>query len=65
MPRNGHDKPFCTKAIMIIDNFIRAIGDNDKSQFLKSISVIDKCGGKFSRCLTKFFFVSQNAEMFF
>ena len=63
---NGHDKPFCTKAITIIDNFKNALGDTDKSQFHKAISVIDKltpinfsdkCCGKFSKCSTKFFFL--------
>ena len=63
---DGHDKPFCTKAITIIDNFENALGDTDKSQVLKAISVIDqllpinfsdKCCGKFSVCLTKFFFL--------
>ena len=64
MPSDGHDKPFCTKAITIIDNFKKVLGDTDKYQFLKVISVIDKlspinisdeCCGKFSMCLTKFF----------
>ena len=70
---DGHDKPFCTKAITIIDNFKKALGDTDKSQFLKAISVIDKlspinfsdkCCGKFSMCLTKFFVVSRIAKIF-
>ena len=26
---DGHDKPFCTKAITIIDNFKNALGDTD------------------------------------
>ena len=61
---DGHDKPFCTKAITIIDNFKKALGDTDKSQFFKAISVIDKlspinfsdkCCGKFAMRLTKFF----------
>ena len=26
---DGHDKPFCTKAITIIDNFKKALGDTD------------------------------------
>ena len=39
---DGHDKPFCTKAMTIIDNFKNALGDTDKSQFRKAISVIDK-----------------------
>ena len=73
---DGHDKPFCTKAITIIDNFKkpRAIPIIDKFQFFKAISIIDKlspinfsdkCCGKFSMCLTKFFFVSRIAKMFF
>ena len=37
---DGHDKPFCTKAITIVDNFKKALGDTDKSQFLKAISII-------------------------
>ena len=46
----------------------------DKSQFLEAISIIDKlslihfsdkCCGKFSMCLTKFFFVNRIAKMFF
>ena len=63
---DGHDKPFCTKAITIIDNFKKpwAILIIDKSQFLKAISIIDKlspinfsdkCCGEFLMCLTKFF----------
>ena len=36
---DGHDKPFCTKAIKIIDIFKKALGDTDKSQFLKAISI--------------------------
>ena len=70
---DGHDKPFCTKAITIINNFKKALGDTDKSPFLKAISVIvkllpinfcDKCCGKFSMRLTKFFFfVSQIANL--
>ena len=41
---DGHDKPFCTKAITIIDNFKKpwAIPIIDKSQFLKAIWIIDK-----------------------
>ena len=39
---DGHDKPFCTTAITIIDNFKNALGNTDKSQFLKAILVIDK-----------------------
>ena len=39
---DGHDKPFCTKAITIIDSFKQAFGDTDKSQFFKAISVIDE-----------------------
>ena len=44
MPPNNdeHDKSFCIKAITIIDNFKKALGDIDKSQFLEAISVIDK-----------------------
>ena len=66
--RDGHDKPFCSKAITIIDIFKKAVGDNDKSHFLTAKSVIDKlspinfsdkCCGKFSMCLTKFCFVSH------
>ena len=26
---DGHDKPFCIKAITIIDNFKKALGDTD------------------------------------
>ena len=60
---DGHDKPFCTKAITIINNFKKAFGDIDKSQFFKAISVIDKlspmnfsnkCCDKFLMRLTKF-----------
>ena len=29
MCSDGHDKPFCTKAITIIDNFKKALGDTD------------------------------------
>ena len=74
MVSDGHDKPFCTTAITIIDNFKKALGDIDKSQFLEAISIIDKlspinfsdkCCGKFSMCLTKFFFVSRIAKIFF
>ena len=63
---DGHDKPFCIKAITIIDNFKKALGDTDKSQFLKAISIIDKlspinfsdkCCSKFSMSLMKFFFL--------
>ena len=70
---DGDDKPFCTKAITIVDNFKKALVDTDKSQFLKAISVIDKlllinsfdkCCGKFLMCLTKFFFVNQIAKCF-
>ena len=39
---DGRDKPFCAKAMTIIDNFKNALGDTDKSQFLKAISVIEK-----------------------
>ena len=61
---DGHEKRFCTKAITIIHT----------SQFLKAISAIDKSSptnfydkscGKFSMCLTKFFFlVSQITKVF-
>ena len=27
---DGHDKPFCTTAITIIDDFKKALGDTDK-----------------------------------
>ena len=30
---DGHDKPFCIEAITKIDNFKKAFGDTDKSQF--------------------------------
>ena len=30
-PSDGHDKPFCTKAITIIDNFKKALGDTDNT----------------------------------
>ena len=39
---DGHDKPYSTTAITIIDNFIIAQGDTDKSQFLTAKLVIDK-----------------------
>ena len=41
---DGHDKPFCTKAITIwiISKMLRAIPIIDKSQFFKAISVVDK-----------------------
>ena len=74
MPSDGHDKPFCIKAIVIIDNFKKAIPIIDKTQFLKAISVIDKlssiifsdkCYGKFSIRLTKFFFVSHYCKNIF
>ena len=29
---DGHDKPFCTKAITIIDNFKKVLGDTDNGQ---------------------------------
>ena len=77
MVSDGHDKPFCTKAITIIDNFKKTLGNRlpiiDKSQFLEAISIIDKLSpmnfsdkrcGIFSMCLTKFFFVSQIVKMF-
>ena len=65
----GHNKPFCTKAITITDNFKKAQGETDKPQLFKAISVIyiffahefsDKCCGKFSMCLTNFFFCKSN-----
>ena len=28
-PSDGHDKPFCTKAITIVDGFKNALGDTD------------------------------------
>ena len=31
---DGHDKPYCTKAIKIIDNFNIALGDTDNLNFL-------------------------------
>ena len=73
---DGQNKPFCTKAITIIDNFNKAMSDNDidKSQFLKAITAIDKlspinfsdrCGGIFSMCLTMYFFVSHIAKVVF
>ena len=74
----GHDKPFCTTTITIIDNFKKALGDIDNqyistSQFLQAILVIDKLSpinfsdkycGKFLMCLTKFYFINQIAKMF-
>ena len=42
MSSDGYDKPFCAEAITIIDNFKKALGDTDKSKFLKAIAVIDK-----------------------
>ena len=71
---DGHDKLFCTKVITIIDNFKKALGESDKSQFLKAISVIDKlspmnfsdkCRGKFSMRLTKFSFCKSNCKNLF
>ena len=70
-----HDKPFYTKAITIIDNFKKALGDTiiDKSQFFKAISVIDKlspinfsdeCCDKFLIILTKFFCKSHCKNVF-
>ena len=53
-----------TKAVTIIDNCEKALGDTDKSQFFKAMSVIDKlspinfsdkCCRKFAIRLTKFF----------
>ena len=38
-PGDGHDKPFSTKAITIIDNFKKVLGDTDKSQFFRAISI--------------------------
>ena len=29
-PSDGHDKPFCAKALTIIDNFKNALSDTDK-----------------------------------
>ena len=29
VPSDGHDKPFCTAAVTIIDNFKKALGDTD------------------------------------
>ena len=66
---DGYDKPFCTTAITIIDNFKNALGDINKSQFRKAISAIDelspidfsdKCCGKFLTCWTKFFSCTSN-----
>ena len=41
-----HDIPFCTKAVTIVDNFKKALGDSLpiilNFHFLKAISVIDK-----------------------
>ena len=76
MSSDRHDKPFCTKAITISDTSKKpwAIPIIVKSQFLKAISVIDKlspinfsdkCCGKFSMYLTKFFYVSGSAKMLF
>ena len=71
---DGYNKPFCIKAITIINNFKKVLGDTDKSQFLTAISVIDKlspinfsdkCCGKFSMCWTKNSFVNHIAKMFF
>ena len=39
MVSDGHDKPFCTKLITIIDNFKKALGDTNKFQFPKAISI--------------------------
>ena len=53
-PSDGHDKPFCTKAMPIID----------KSEFLKAISIINECCDKFLMCLTKFFLKSNCKNVF-
>ena len=56
---DGHDKPFCTKAITIISKKPWAVPMIDESSFLEAISVIDKLSrinfsdkrcGKFSMC---------------
>ena len=69
---DGHDKPFCTKAI--IDDFKKNLSDIDKSQFLKAISIhnklspinfSDKCCNKFSMYLTKFVFGKSNCKYAF
>ena len=61
---DGRDKLLCTKAITIISKKPWTIPIIDKSQFLKAISVINKlspinisnkCCGKTSMCLMKFF----------
>ena len=72
---DGHDKPFRTKAIKITDNFKKALGDTDNQYIsicysdidkLSPIYFSDKCCGKFSICLTRFFLlVSQIAKLFF
>ena len=71
---DGHDKPFCTTAITIIDNFKKALGDTDNQYIsisssdidkLLPINFSDKCCGKFSMCLTKFFFCKTNCENVF
>ena len=77
LSRDGHNKPFCTKAITIIDHFKKALGDRlpiiCKSQFFKAISVtdklspinfFDKCCDKFSMILTKFFCQSHRKNVF-
>ena len=48
---DGHDKPFCTKAITIINNFKKAFGDIDK---LSPMNFSNKCCDKFLMRLTKF-----------
>ena len=63
MVSDGHDKPFCTKAITIIDNFKKALSDIDKSQFLKAISIIDKLSpinvAVNFQCVERFFSIFQ------
>ena len=74
---DGHDKPSCTEATMIIDNFKKALSNNDNRKFsisesdigtvidkLSRINFSDKPCGKSSMCLTKFF-VREIAKMFF
>ena len=62
------------KATTIIDNVKKALGDTDKSQFLKAISIIGKLSPKifpvnvvvnFQCAFDEFFLVSQIAKMFF
>ena len=68
---DGHGKPFCTRAIIARKPW--AIPIFNKTQFLKAISVIDKlspiifankCCGKLSMCLAKFF-ASHITKMLF